>query len=54
MTKKRVEKKVLVNIRVSISERDRMKRVADKTQGGNVSRYLVYLHRERANQLGVK
>jgi len=46
MEKKEKDKKVLVNLRVTEKERDDMKRMADKNQGGNVSRYLRMLHRQ--------
>jgi hypothetical protein len=52
MAKKEKDKKVLINLRVDLKEREDMKRMADKNQGGNVSRYLRMLHRENVRRAG--
>jgi len=51
MVKNKKEKKVLITLWVDEKERDDFQRMADKDQGGNVSRYIKMLHRERMRGL---
>ena len=44
-----------ITLRVSTQEKQSIRDIAEKTQGGNISRYLVYLHRQNLSiRKGVK